>query len=149
MPAALMAILAAVVLLMLLLIQTAAAASSAVVSLNEKDLKLALNGASTLMFVKFYAPWCGFCKQMAPVWEELATMQSEVTMAKVLPHGEHMTPASLIRNLLASPPAQVDCTVHHSLCTNHDMESYPTFKFIQHRAMHDYLGARSKEVGTP
>jgi hypothetical protein len=43
----------------------------------------------------------------------------------------------------------VDCTVHHSLCTNHDVESYPTFKFIQHRAMHDYLGARSKEVGTP
>jgi len=42
----------------------------------------------------------------------------------------------------------VDCTVHHSLCTNHDVESYPTFKFIQHRAMHDYLGARSKEVNT-
>ena len=126
------------------LMAMATATSSSVLSLSEQDLNLALKGDNTLMFIKFYAPWCGFCKKIAPVWSELAASQPEVTMAKV-----RCSIFSVCPSTSDTPsPLQVDCTVHKALCSSYGVNSYPSFKFIQHHALHDYLGARSKEVLT-
>ncbi len=60
-------------------------------------------------FIKFYAPWCGHCKKLAPTWSELADE---------LKHNKQVS------------IGQVDCTQAQDLCKKLEISGYPTLKTI-------------------
>ncbi|XP_034672298.1 thioredoxin domain-containing protein 5 homolog [Drosophila subobscura] len=63
------------------------------------------------VFVKFFAPWCGHCKRLHPLWEQLAEIMN-VEDPKVI-------------------IAKVDCTKHQSLCAEHEVTGYPTLRLFK------------------
>jgi protein disulfide-isomerase A6 len=45
---------------------------SKVITLTDSTFDKVVMDSEKDVFVKFYAPWCGHCKNLAPVWESLA-----------------------------------------------------------------------------
>lgn len=82
-------------------------------------------GDGKVYFIKFYAPWCGHCKRLAPTWKELA---------------EDFKSSSKIAI------AHVDCTTDREVCTTADIKGYPTLKvFHKGEEVKAYRGARDKD----
>ncbi|KAL0485049.1 thioredoxin domain-containing protein [Acrasis kona] len=72
-------------------------------------------------FIKFFAPWCGHCKALAPTWDSLSNDA---------PTGVNI--------------AHVDCTTDPELCKKHQVRGYPTLQFFKNGAMvSNYEGGRT------
>merc|ERR1711935_1150617 len=95
--------------------------SAAVPSLTPANYESITDGKT--VFIKFFAPWCGHCKKMAPDWEKLSDdwASSEVGLI-----------------------AEVDCTTDGKpLCDQNGVKGFPTLKYGDPMALEDYSGGRS------
>ncbi|XP_075238196.1 thioredoxin domain-containing protein pretaporter [Lycorma delicatula] len=76
-------------------------------------------------FVKFYAPWCGHCQKLAPIWDLLAKEFESYNTLSI---------------------AKVDCTQHRPICQSFEVKSYPTLLWIQDgKKVDSYRGSRTLE----
>jgi len=91
--------------------------------LTEKSFKTHIAKGDT--FVKFYAPWCGHCKNLAPTWDELAQKVD----------ADKSTKATI---------AKVDCTKAQTLCQDNGVKGYPTLAYFRKgEKVESYRGGRS------
>jgi len=96
---------------------------STVQTLKESNFDDALaDPANGLWLIKFYAPWCGHCKKLAPILEQVA---------------------AFIKGKMAI--GKVDCTQEKDLCKKYEVKSFPTMKFFRDGEFYDFPGERTAD----
>ena len=106
---------------------TAASADSASVVLTRANFEDMTRGKT--VFIKFFAPWCGHCQELAPAWEQMAN--------EWINHENGLV-------------TQVDCTTEQDLCKDFDIQGLPTLLYGDPTDfgayLHEYRNSKSAEA---
>ncbi|XP_038156551.1 protein disulfide-isomerase TMX3-like isoform X1 [Cyprinodon tularosa] len=75
--------------------------------------------------VDFYAPWCGYCKKLEPVWLEVgAELKSSRSPVRV---------------------GKMDATAYSGMASEFGVRGYPTIKVLKGDLAYSYKGPRTKD----
>ncbi|XP_044740990.1 protein disulfide-isomerase A6 homolog [Chrysoperla carnea] len=93
-----------------------------VIELTDKNFDELVMKSDDIWLVEFYAPWCGHCKNLAPIWAEAATeLKGKIKVGAL------------------------DATVHQQTAGRYQVSGYPTIKFFDKNdksLVEDYTGGR-------
>ncbi|KAI9205881.1 thioredoxin-like protein [Polychytrium aggregatum] len=104
----------------------AAVANGEVIALTPKTFDTVIDGSKPAL-VEFYAPWCGHCKQLAPIYDELGDLYEKYKDQVVI--------------------AKVDADAHRDLGSRFDIKGFPTLKWFPKGSTtpENYEGSRDVE----
>jgi len=103
---------------------TGASAASAVKDLLPNNFDDIVLNSGKPALVEFFAPWCGHCKTLAPIYEELG---------HAFEHSDKVT------------IAKVDADAHKELGRKHGVQGFPTLKWFENGKVEDYKNGRDFE----
>lgn len=98
-----------ILLVFLALILLSYTAEAALVELNPENFKNIVENPKKHVFVMFYAPWCGHCHHMMPIWEDL---------------GKKYGPND---NVVI---ARIDASTHRNFASKYGVQGFPTLKLF-------------------
>uniref|UniRef100_A0A8C7ZRP4 protein disulfide-isomerase n=1 Tax=Oryzias sinensis TaxID=183150 RepID=A0A8C7ZRP4_9TELE len=83
------------------------------------------NDKSSIIVLQFYAPWCGYCKKLEPIWDEVgAELRSSGSPVRV---------------------GKMDATAYSGMASEFGVRGYPTIKLLKADLAYNYKGPRTKD----
>ncbi|XP_007424915.1 protein disulfide-isomerase TMX3 [Python bivittatus] len=83
------------------------------------------NRKDDIWLVDFYAPWCGHCKKLEPVWNEVGKEMGSIG-----------SPVKV---------GKMDATSYSSIASEFGVRGYPTIKLLKGDLAYNYRGPRTKD----
>lgn len=94
-----------------------------VLELTDLTFKERTENDGEIWLIEFYAPWCGHCKQLQPVFEQLSEqVPDSVKIGKV------------------------DATTSRKVATDHEVKAFPTIKYYRNNHWDKYEGSRTLDA---
>jgi len=95
-----------------------------VLVLNDSNFDNAV-ASHDFLLVEFYAPWCGYCKQLAPEWDAAAIALKDASVNIKL--------------------AKIDATENDEITRRFMISGFPTIYFFKYHEYEEYLGPRDTD----